>query len=208
VTGLTVYLHEAGIDQAIARRTPVALALRTIGVDLSVPELPGHGARTGDQPYDRRAHRVATVTTVAREVTDLLTTCRAGSATVVGGSLGGLCAIASAVGDNRVRRIGVWSAPLFWNPGWPGADAPGAAWCDPARHIDRIYDRDVLLVLGGTDRWTAPERILSTLPAAERFADAGGRLTVEVLAGHGHFQSTAIAERITSWLAGSAFPPV
>jgi pimeloyl-ACP methyl ester carboxylesterase len=202
-----VYLHEAGIDRAVARRTPVALAARAAGLDVAVPELPGHGLRARDQDYDRNAQRIATVTTVAREVAALLSgqgAQGARGAAVLGGSLGGLCAIASAIGDARVRRVAVWLTPLFWSADWPGADSVDAAAYDPARHVERLLRLDLLMLLGENDAWASPAPILRTVPDSRRFSRAGGRLTVEVLAGHGHVQSPVIADRVVRWLCAPA----
>jgi pimeloyl-ACP methyl ester carboxylesterase len=188
---LVIYLHEAGLDMRAARFLPVVRTLAECGAWVVLPELPLHGRRSGDVRYDPDIHRLEVVDKVAYEVSTLLDTVDASECTVVGGSLGGLCAMAAAVRDRRVRRVGSFLAPFFWSPMWTGYDV--VAHRDPGRNISSLLDRDILMVFGGDDGWTAG----LDLPAMS------GRFETVVLDGHGHQQSDELAATLASWYSKS-----
>ena len=196
--GLLIYLHEAGLDSRMAACTPVVRKLAARGVNVVIPELPGHGERRWPGGYSAEEHRLRVVDRASREVGALLDRFGAAECAVVGGSLGGLCAVAAAVRDPRVRRVCSFLAPLFWPPSWTCAGSVRLADCDPRRNIARLLDRDMLLIAAENDRW-------GTLPVASdgadtgRWATAGGTLATVLLPGHGHRQSEALASAVLNW---------
>jgi pimeloyl-ACP methyl ester carboxylesterase len=196
---LVVYLHEAGLDIRSARHLPTIRALAHRGAWVVLPELPLHGARLGAESggYDRERDRLWVVEAASREVGQLLASLAASTCTVVGGSLGGLCALAAAVRLPQIRRVSSFLAPFGWRRGWRWARSAGLLACDPARNVHTLLDRDVLQVFGQYDRWAKPPAARVCDPT--RWTAAGGRLSTVVLPGHGHRHSAVIAATVAEW---------
>lgn len=66
---------------------------------------------------------------------------------------------------------------------------------DPGRHLDRLWPRDVCLLLADQDAWT--EHV--TVPEPGPWVRHGGRLRAEVLPEHGHHQSLELARQVRDW---------
>lgn len=187
---LVIYLHEAGVDARAARHLPVVRALAAAGAWLVLPELPLHGTRVpAGEAYAAARDRLRVVEAVTRETVALLDALEVPRCTVVGGSLGGLCALAAAVRDPRIRRVGCFLAPYGFRRSWRWARASRLVACDPARNPGSLLDRDVLLVYGQRDAWARPP----ARPPGE------GRFGVIVVPGQGHAHTDSIATHIGHW---------
>jgi pimeloyl-ACP methyl ester carboxylesterase len=197
VTAL-LYLHEAGLDIGHAARTPVVRALRARGLRVVLPELPRHGSRAGVRPYDRDRDRIAVIGQLAMETPALLDRLGLATCTLIGGSLGGLCALAAAVREPRVRRVGCFSTPLVWPRRWfdrcPGEMAAVA----PNHNLLALADRDVFLVRGSADTWSEDA---GRAASSVSWGRAGGALHRVVIAGHGHAQTLRVGELLANWAA-------
>lgn len=195
-----IYLHEAGIDIRHAARLPVVTSIVGEGGRVILPELPLHGARTGSRPYSAELDRLEVVDHVSREISGLLDELGDPEYTVVGGSLGGLCAIACAIREPRVGQLAAFLAPFNWDPRWRQVDSEALASCNPRLHAATLLDREVLLVHGQADRWAPPPNLGVDVPHPEAWAAAGGKLDVAILDHHPHRHSERVAARIAAWI--------
>lgn len=194
-----VYFHEAKLDIRHALLTPVPRALLARGVRLIIPELPMHGTRQCAGEYCAEDHRLAVVDAAAKEAALLLDHLDVAECAVIGGSLGGLCAMAAAVRDRRIRRVCTFLAPMFWRPQWTGASRPEFARSDPGRHLEDLMNRDILLITAEKDGWARPPTLSDPQVGPERWAACGGRLECVDLPDHGHRQSARIAQAASCW---------
>jgi pimeloyl-ACP methyl ester carboxylesterase len=108
--------------------------------------------------YDRRGyarslhHGVAS--TIDLLVTDLLTVVGDRPSAVVGHSLGGLIALATAqAAPEKVTAVGAFEAPLGWRPWWPKTSAGGAARDAAAVEGPEAAAERFMRRLVGDERW-------------------------------------------------------
>jgi pimeloyl-ACP methyl ester carboxylesterase len=108
--------------------------------------------------YDRRGYARSldggVATTIDQLVSDLLTVIDDRPTSVVGHSLGGLIALATAqAAPARVTAVGAFEAPLGWRPWWPKTSAGGAARDAAAVEGPEAAAERFMRRLVGDERW-------------------------------------------------------
>ncbi len=200
-----VLFHSAYECKEQMGESTFASLLSKQGFGVLIPDLPMHGERCADVPYNRDLHRLRVAGAMATELPRLLDAVGATSAMAIGGSLGGLCALAGLTTSEQVRVVVAYMTRVAWQPLAADGDEEDrriACDLDPVRSAAAFADRKVLIVLGEDDGWASPGEVFPELEPIRAAATAGGgELAFEVIPRTGHWLPPAFSGRLVTWAA-------
>jgi hypothetical protein len=199
-----ILFHAAHQSKEHMGRSAFAAQLCKHGLGVLIPDLPMHGERCTDVTYNRDVHRLRVAGTMARELPGLLDAVGARSAITIGGSLGGLCALAGPRTSERVRTVVAYMTRVAWRS-FPSTgydeDRRTVLELDPVTSPDAFVGCNVLLVFGEEDRWASPRQELVELePIRTAIARGGGKLTITIIPRTGHRLPPTYESKLAAWV--------
>lgn len=195
-----ISFYGAGMHKELVPRFYHIRELVNKGYKVLIPELYKHGERV-ESGYNKASDRLEVAKRAADEAVMVLDhflgpkdTCSA-----IGGSLGGLCALASAVRDSRIKAMTVYTSFFSWSH-W--ADSSAFSSYNPGVNYPLLADRKLKVLLGELDNWACPDFVWSGIEPLSTMIDSqsGGELQFEVIKGCGHQLTVQMEKKLIEWI--------
>lgn len=204
---LVVVYHGAFMKKELLLKYEYVQKLVKRGCFLVIPELPMHGERRDGEIYEPERDRLSVAFKAGSEITTLLDEFanKTSSCSCIGGSLGGLCALAAALSDARISAVACYGTYLSWS-----LFKKEEEFYHELLDFDVLYrpeilaNRRLLYMVGEKDKWARPEIAEKCIEKVRVLApEYGGKVSYHEISGCKHELVKEMEDMIEGWILGA-----